>query len=135
MTAAQARAHQEKHGFGPKNAITMPLLSGLPTGGGKLRQMNKTEASFALILEAQKRRGEIVHYVYEGITLKWGDVMRYTPDFIVFTEGEIDKLIEVKGGFIRDRDLVRFKGCRAEWKTWFDFELWQKKAGSWTRLE
>ncbi len=61
--------------------------------------------------------------------------MRYKPDFVVFIEDMPTKLIEVKGGHIFDRDLVRFKGCRAEWKTWFDFEMWQKKAGQWTRLE
>src|SRR6266705_1444596 len=71
-------------------------------GGGKKRhQMNKTEAEFALILEAMKRKGEILRYEYEGITLRWAD-MRYTPDFIVFN-GLVDpmiKLIEIKGGHI-----------------------------------
>jgi len=99
----------------------------------KGRQPNKTEAEFGLILEAQKRRGELIHYVYEGITLKWSG-MKYTPDYIVFIDDAPIKLIEVKGAHIWDRDIVRFKGCRAQWEAYFDFEMHQRKEGSWTRL-
>jgi hypothetical protein len=35
------------------------------------------------------------------------------------------KLIEVKGGHIWDRDIVRFKGARAYWPE-FAFEMHQK---------
>lgn len=103
--------------------------------------MNKTEAEFALMLEAQKRSGEILRYEYEGITLRWAD-MRYTPDFVVFEDSylhvkkpdsHIIKLIEVKGGHIWDRDIVRFKGARAYWPE-FAFEMWQlKKDQGWNR--
>ena len=101
---------------------------------------NKTEAEFALMLEAQKRKGEIVRYEFEGITLRWAD-MRYTPDFVVFEydynelpmyqgqQGRI-KLIEVKGGHIWDRDIVRFKGARAYWPE-FAFEMHQKTKQGW----
>jgi hypothetical protein len=65
------------------------------------------------------------------VTLRWAD-MRYTPDFVVFHRAYI-KLIEVKGGHIWDRDIVRFKGARAYWPE-FSFELWQKKQGQWKRL-
>lgn len=97
-------------------------------------RINKTEAEYARILEAQKQRGEIIHYVYEGIRLKWGDSMHYLADFAVFIEDKPIKLIEVKNAFIWDRDRVRFLGCRAEWRKYFDFELWQKKAGEWKLL-
>lgn len=101
---------------------------------------NKTEAEFALRLEAMKRAGEILRYEYEGMTLRWAG-MRYTPDFVVFwrdiTESGIwtdgIKLIEVKGGHIWDRDIVRFKGARAHWPE-FSFEMHQKKAGQWKRI-
>src|SRR5882724_13021348 len=45
--------------------------------------MNKTEAEYMMILEAQLRKGEILRYIFEGITLRWAD-MRYTPDFVIF---------------------------------------------------
>jgi hypothetical protein len=101
-------------------------------------RMNKTESEYALILEAMKRKGEIVRYEYEGITLRWAD-MRYTPDFIVFKEAEHGyshletKFIEVKGGHIWDRDIVRFKGARAYWPE-FQFEMHQKKRGEWKQI-
>ena len=92
--------------------------------------MNKTEAEFSLILEAMKRNGEILRYEYEGITLRWAD-MRYTPDFLIFIPIG-PKLIEVKGGHIWDRDIVRFKGARAYWPE-FAFEMHQKTKDGWKR--
>jgi hypothetical protein len=100
-------------------------------------KMNKTEAEFGRILEAMKLRGEILFYCYEGIRLKWGDCMFYKPDFLLTKwDGASQRtvLVEVKGAHIWDRDLVRFRGCRAEWRHVFDFELWQKKGGQWERL-
>jgi hypothetical protein len=102
--------------------------------------MNKTENEYSLILEAMKRKGEILRYEFEGITLRWAD-MRYTPDFMVFDDGVITKddtvawkikLIEVKGGHIWDRDIVRFKGARAYWPE-FAFEMHQKTKNGWVR--
>lgn len=104
------------------------------------REMNKTESEFALMLEAQKRNGEILRYEFEAITLRWAD-MRYTPDFLVIipTDFHIDgeqitrtKLIEVKGRHIWDRDIVRFKGARAYWPE-FAFEMHVKTKQGWKR--
>jgi hypothetical protein len=153
ITLEQARAHATRHGYAlqgdPAGQHSAPPAQNAVAGlaGGQIepktargRQMNKTEAEFARILEAQKRKGEIVEWRFEGIRLKWGDTMHYKPDFVVRRAAlpEIYRppllLIEVKGGHIWDRDLVRFKGCRAEWKLAFDFALWQKKGGNWTRL-
>ncbi len=99
--------------------------------------MNKTESEYAQILEIQKKRGENQRWEYEGITLKWAG-MRYTPDFVVFYRDIAGfqprlKFIEVKGGHIWDRDIVRFKGARAFYPE-FQFEMWQKKKGEWKRL-
>lgn len=97
-------------------------------------RMNKTESEFAQRLEIMKRAGEILRYEYEGITLRWAD-MRYTPDFLVIdlTIYARIKLIEVKGGHIWDRDIVRFKGARAFWPE-FAFEMHQKTKKGWKRL-
>lgn len=45
--------------------------------------MNKTERAFSMILEAQKQKGEILRWEFEGITLRFSG-LRYTPDFVVF---------------------------------------------------
>jgi hypothetical protein len=37
------------------------------------------------ILEARRRRGEIVSAEFEAITLRWGD-MEYTPDYFVIRQ-------------------------------------------------
>ena len=104
--------------------------------------MNKTEAEFALRLEAQKRAGEILRYEFEGITLRFANV-RYTPDFVVITNPydlskhrEL-KLIEVKGPFIRgnrERAVERFRHAKTYWPE-FTFEMMQKqKDGSWRQI-
>ncbi len=108
--------------------------------------MNATESEFALILEAQKREGKILRYLFEGITLRFANV-KYTPDFVVFLESppdsphfdyhQIIKLIEVKGPFIRgnrERAVERFRHAKTFWPE-FAFEMMQKqKDGSWNQI-
>lgn len=117
--------------------------------GRSASEPNKTEAEYGRLLESQKLCGEIIEYRYEGITLRWAD-MKYTPDWFVVVGTMTDdignpmiprpigthlaiRIIEVKGGHIFDRDIVRFKGARAAWPL-FQFEMHQKKAGEWRRL-
>jgi hypothetical protein len=144
MSMADADAHQRKHGFKPltefveraqKAQTDVDKIIEATKLRGARREMNKTEHEFNLILEAQKRREEIQDYVFEGVRLAWGDCMVYKPDFSVHLRSGRVRLVEVKGAFIRDRDIVRFKGCRAEWKKWFDFEFWQRDRNKqWNRL-
>jgi hypothetical protein len=155
MTKEQAEAHQRKHGF-LQDFMRRGIKAQKAVDGViqdyATRRMNKTEREFSFILEAMKRRGEILRYEFEGITLRWAD-MKYTPDFVVFSNvmqmlkqmevikpGEYTtvewsglKLIEVKGAHIWDRDIVRFKGARAYWPE-FAFEMHQKKEGQWKRI-
>lgn len=130
-TQQQYDDYVRRHNLPRRNTDSNPIVE---TPKHKGREPNKTEAQFGLILEAQKRRGDIIHYAYEGISLSWGDGMRYKPDWVVIIEDAPIKLIECKGPYIFPKDLIRFKGCRAQWKEWFDFEMHQKKEGSWIRL-
>lgn len=62
--------------------------------------------------------------------------MHYCPDFSYREqrlEEEVSVLIEVKGPHIRDRDLVRFRGCKAEWSE-FEFQMWQEVEHDWKRI-
>ena len=107
-------------------------------------RMNKTESEFALILEAMKRKGEILRYEFEGITLRFANV-KYTPDFVVFEEWTDPpitacpfrvKFIEVKGPFIkgnRERAVERFRHAKTYWPE-FTFELHQKTRDGWRQL-
>jgi len=139
MSLAQADAHQRKHGFKP--LLQQAVDETLEKLGKKKKlrgieppKMNKTEAEFEVFLKARKSARQILDYSFQGIRLRWGGNMNYKADF---SEQRLDGrivLIEVKGAQIWDRDIVRFKGCRAEWKNWFDFEMWQKTEGQWNRL-
>ena len=147
MSLADADAHQRKHGFAPIISAREKRLAALHSEvdlnkrkGKKLRgdtpQMNKTEREFSLFLEARKRRGEIVDWRFQGVRLAWGGCMVYKGDFTVFRfDNPWLLIIEVKGPFIRDRDIVRFKGCRAEWQRWFDFEMHQRDSNKqWNKV-
>jgi hypothetical protein len=152
MTREQAEAHQRKHGF-------LPTLEEFASATGstlkpkarqdaelkRIARMTNAEVEYGLILEAQKRAREVVWYGFEAIRLKWGEdpqtgeAMWYKPDFFVIENadgyGERFKVIEVKGPWISERDLVRFKGCRAAWPSFF-FEMHQRdKEGRWTRIQ
>lgn len=143
MSRAFAEAHQRKHGFlcnGTEAISPVDLPESRKSKLRKAKEPNATEAEYGLILEAMKRKGEIVHYVFEGISLRWADGLRYTADYAVFAENARTRLIEIKGRqnkAIRRRDdaIVRFKGCRAEWKTYFDFEMWEKGKDGWQRID
>ncbi len=148
MTLAEARKH-----FGPKleslrnnGAYQKALQTAAAVMDAKAvvglskSRMNKTEAEYDRILEAKWRRGEVQEHCFEGMSLSWGrdpetgKPMWYTPDFVVWPTGGTLELHEVKGGHIFSRDLVRFKGCRAEWGKHYRFVMMQKKAGAWSRI-
>ncbi len=104
--------------------------------------MNKTESEYALILEAQKRAGEILRYEFEGVTLRFANV-KYTPDFVVIYVDQLQnvcwkatKFIEIKGPFCkgnRERAVERFRHAKTYWPE-FAFEMWQKKDGRWSQI-
>ncbi len=112
----------------------------------KRGRMNKTESEYALILEAMKRKGEILRYEFEGITLRFAGV-KYTPDFVVFLKDStsfdimrgavtITKFIEVKGPFIkgnRERAVERFRHAKTYWPE-FTFEMHQKTKEGWKQI-
>lgn len=69
---------------------------------------SKSEADYALILEAKRQAGEILWWQYEPITLKLAPKLSYTPDFFVMLPtGELIA-IEVKG-FPRDDAMAKLK--------------------------
>lgn len=100
----------------------------------KVQQPNNTEQRFLDVLAAKLRRGEILRYDYEAITLRWGADMRYTADVVVIPLTGKWQMIELKGKHIWSRDNVRFRGCAAEWSDRFDFLMFQWAEGAWTRL-
>jgi hypothetical protein len=58
--------------------------------------MNKGEAKYAAVLEAQKRAGAIADWWFESTSWLLGPVCRYHPDFLVLTNDDELELHEVK---------------------------------------
>ncbi len=131
------------------SANALPSPSHHPSNHGKVKigkrgRMNKTEAEFAMILEAMKRNGEILRYEFEGVTLRFAGV-RYTPDFVVIAdtvktpignELRCVKFIEVKGPFIkgnRERAVERFRHAKTFWPE-FTFECHQRTKDGWRQI-
>lgn len=109
--------------------------------GKRRREMNAIEREFSMILQARMDREEIVSFEYEGMMLRWGDGLRYSPDFKVVTSivsGETEHeapaqritLIEIKGAYCWRQDLVRYKAAKANWPL-YRFEFWEKIDGIW----
>jgi hypothetical protein len=127
--------------------------------GGKLRkhrEPNETEREAGQILEAQRRRGEIVSAEFEAITLRWGD-MEYTPDYFVIasqswaenirtpSDSALPELVsdmkrplveivyvEIKGGWKWEDSVVKFKAFRKA-MPWAQFVFWEKIDGRWNQ--
>lgn len=130
----------------------IPMKSMTPYGGKpgdvKLIKSVAKRGMSAPALNKTEQRWQDAHpsHVPFPMSLRWGSCMSYKPDFfwkegtaIVNRSGEVEGderpiLIETKGGHIRDRDIVRFKGCAAEWGWLFDFQMWQWKDRKWTRI-
>jgi hypothetical protein len=167
MTPAAILAHCEKN----KLPIPAELRNGdtLPTKtieriGAKLLRLGdgktKPEREMGMILEAQKRRGEIVDYMFQGMSLAYspdpetGILLRYKCDYVVIVGGGDPKkemtgllydlppatrirIIECKGHgkhAISAAAKLRFKGAKAAWPM-FKFEMHQRgKDGQWQRV-
>lgn len=144
--AASKSSRQPMNMFAKASTDFLAANPNLSTGRARTRVgircgMNKTESEYALILEGMKRRGEILRYEFEGITLRFANV-KYTPDFIVITnpyalsEARKIKFIEVKGPFCKgkfERAVERFRHAKTYWDC-FSFELWQKQKTGWKQL-
>lgn len=108
--------------------------------GRRRKQPNGTEAQFGRIVAARRDEWAKVKTIrFEGLSLRWGFTdtappMVYTPDWVITMESGKIICVEVKGPHIFDRDIVRFKGCRAGWPE-FTFQMWQKPKGlHWIQL-
>jgi hypothetical protein len=99
---------------------------------------NGTEQEYEnLHLRARQAAGEVAEWWYEGITLKLGAELRYTPDYLVLlANGELE-VVEVKGSFVRDD--ARAKLIAAAERYPFRFYMAQKQAkkhgGGWIITE
>lgn len=95
--------------------------------------MNKTEAEYALLLEARRRAGEIRWVKFEGVKLWLAGKTTYTPDFVLQLIDGSMQAHEVKG-FWRDDARVKIK-VAAEMFPWLRFVAVRRVKGAWVREE
>ncbi len=91
------------------------------------RQPNKTEAAYRA--EVLDRRSDVAAVRYEGLTFRMENGHRYTPDWVVVTEGGRIECHEVKGRYAfhsQQRAKLAFDQARVEfpWFTW----IWATRA-------
>ncbi|SDU13621.1 hypothetical protein SAMN05444156_2174 [Verrucomicrobium sp. GAS474] len=117
----------------PTPAPTAPAsatpIQKVPRGGGggagTDRKMTKEERAYERILEARKNKGEILAYGFESTKLRLAYNTTYTPDFEVTMPDGRTEFHEVKGGYIYDGALDKFKMAAAQ-RPWNRFLLIQK---------
>lgn len=92
-------------------------------------KMNQTEARYAGQLEMLKLSGKILEYRFESMQFKVGEGAWYKPDFLIIFSDRVE-LHEIKGGFIREAAMVRFKAAMLLYP-WFRWKMVQWKDGKW----
>lgn len=96
--------------------------------------MNKTEAAFFELLKVRREQGEFDSVEREGVTFRWPDGMRYTPDFVGWKEGRKPVAFETKGPYIHPKDLTKYRAAKHAWP-WFIFEMHQRdRDGKWSKI-
>jgi hypothetical protein len=98
----------------------------------KAGEMNKTEAAYALELEAQKQAGDILWYVFEGITLKLAPDVRYTPDFFLMHQNGELECREVKSRWIGDaKPKIRIAANQFPFRFTAIYAIPKREGGGW----
>lgn len=120
----------------PGQPAALPPAAAAPkaaprTAAAGPRFRSKTEARFALLLDAEKAAGRVKSWAHEGVTLRLADGARYTPDFyVVRSDGRLE-LVEVKGAYYREPSRVRYLVARDRFPEFaWTWAVWAK--GSWT---
>lgn len=169
MTVGDVVAHAQKNQLpipaglvGGQNEVKNDATghTGTAIGLPKPVRMSVPEREMGMMLEAQKRAGEIVDYRFQGMSLAYGEdpetgiLLRYKCDYVVIVGGGDPKkemtgllyslppatrfkIIEVKGfgrHAISAAAKLRFKGAKAAWPM-FQFEMHQRcQDGQWRRV-
>ncbi len=118
------------------NSNSDPALAAKPEKQARSRRrtpaerMNKSERE----IEAMLSCDPMAIVLPQALTLSFVDGTSYRPDFLVIAAGQMDRVIEVKGGYRGpgwEQGIERYRRAKEKWGAWFRFELWTKKSGKW----
>jgi len=122
-------------GFKP-DQIAGALVDGKPLAAVEEKkpksEMNKTEALYALELDALLRENIIASWKFESIKLRLAKRTWYTPDFFVIPTIGRPRFVEIKG-FLRDDAAIKFKLAREAYP-WADFVMLRRVKGQWVKV-
>ena len=99
-----------------------------------MNKMNRIENEQSLLLEREKRLGNIQDWRFEPMKIRLADNCTYLPDFmIVHNLGSIE-FMEIKGPHIREDALIKYK-VAVELYPMFLWSMWQKtKEKGWQKI-
>lgn len=98
-------------------------------GRMKEGKMNKTEIAYSHLLELQKQIGEVLWYEFEPMNLRLADNCFYRVDYLVLTKDYKLEVHEIKGGYMTDDSLVKFKTAGEKFP--FKFRMISLVKGQW----
>lgn len=93
----------------PPKSVELKQPPAFALGRMKQGKMNKTEAAYAKYLEVQKQFGHVMEYWFEPMNLRLADKCFFKVDFMVQLKNYHIEFHEIKGGYITDDALVKFK--------------------------
>ena len=102
--------------------------------------MSKTEERFCGILDEMERTGLIAQYMYEPVTFKLAEGLRYTPDFMAIyadpTRGgafyEIKaSAFHASGQSNQMNSISKLKGAANKFKAFYFYKCYPKPQGEW----
>ena len=101
-------------------------------------EMNKTEARYALYLDALKSAGEVLDWKFESIKLRLASRAWLTVDFVVWLADGTVELHEVKGRkgkryFATEDGKLKIKFAAKEYSRWVVAIVWPGQGGGWCR--
>ena len=119
-------------GAGSASRIADLALGEIPEPKQRRGRMNKTEAAYAQILDAQQHIGQIEGWMFESVKFRLADKAWYTPDFLVMIRAcgrDWIEIHEIKG-HEREAAIVRWKACAEKFHR-FRFEMIKRIKGEW----
>lgn len=135
LTAHQARQPKQPAPAGKK---ADPLARFHALGRLPKDQMNKTERGYSVLLEEEKRRGEVIDWKFHPMRVRLADNTFYEVDFLVLHADMHLAIHETKGGFVTSHGQMKIKLC-AEVLPFFRMvkatKLAAKQGGGWKREE
>ncbi|WP_454732461.1 MULTISPECIES: hypothetical protein [Cupriavidus] len=138
----QLAAHQARHTKpdAAKAAVRKfdPMARFHALGRLPKSHMNRTERAYSVLLDEEKRCGEVIDWKFHAMHVRLADNTFYEVDFLVLHSDMRLAIHETKGGYTTDKGQLKIKLC-AEVLPYFRMvkatKLPAKQGGGWKREE